>query len=57
MVRVCSLSRGKEATLLAYSRGGYEHKTWNLPVDWMRVKTVKVTGVHGREHYAYSSSA
>lgn len=31
--------------LLAYSRGGYVRKTWELPVDWMRVKTVKITNV------------
>jgi len=32
-------------TLLAYSRGGYERKTWKLPVDWMRVRTVQITNV------------
>jgi hypothetical protein len=32
-------------TLLAYSRGGYERKTWKLPVDWPRVKTVQLTNV------------
>lgn len=35
----------REPTLLAYSRGGYERKTWKLPVDWMRVKTVRITNV------------
>ena len=32
-------------TLLAYSRGGYERKTWKLPADWTRVKTVQFTNV------------
>ncbi len=32
-------------TLLAYSRAGYERKTWKLPVEWMRVKTVQLTNV------------
>ena len=32
-------------TLLAYSRGGYERKTWKLPVDWVVVRTVQLTNV------------
>jgi hypothetical protein len=32
-------------TLLAYSRGGYERKTWKLPLDWTRVKTVQLTNI------------
>jgi hypothetical protein len=32
-------------TLLAYSRGGYERKTWKLPADWIRVKTVQFTNL------------
>jgi hypothetical protein len=35
----------KQPTLLAYSRGGYERKTWRLTRDWMDVKTVKLTHV------------
>jgi hypothetical protein len=35
----------KELTLLTYSRSGYERKTWNLPADWLRVKTVRLTNV------------
>ena len=31
--------------LLAYSRAGYERKTWKLPVDWMHLKTVQLTNV------------
>ena len=31
--------------LLAYSHAGYERKTWKLPLDWMRVKTVQLTNV------------
>ena len=34
-----------DPTLLAYSRGGYERKTWKLPVDWMRVRSVQITNV------------
>ena len=32
-------------TRLAYSRGGYERKTWKLPVDWVGVRTVQLTNV------------
>jgi hypothetical protein len=32
-------------TLVAYSRDGYERKTWKLPVDWAGVKTVHLTNV------------
>ena len=35
----------KQPTLLAYSRAGYERKTWKLPVDWIRVKSVQITNV------------
>jgi hypothetical protein len=26
-------------------RRGYERKTWKLPVDWTRVRTVRITNV------------
>jgi hypothetical protein len=32
-------------TVLAYSRDGYERKSWKLPTDWMRVKMVQLTNV------------
>jgi len=32
-------------TLLAYSRDGYERKTWKLPSDWTRVTTARLTNV------------
>jgi hypothetical protein len=32
-------------TLLAYSRGGYEGKTWRLAADWARVKRGQLTNV------------
>jgi len=35
----------KEPTLLAYSRSGYASKTWKLPADWPRVKTVRLANV------------
>ena len=35
----------RAAYTLAYSRGGYERKTWKLPADWMRVRTVQITNV------------
>ena len=34
-----------EPTLLAYSRAGYARKTWKLPADWARFKTVRMTNV------------
>jgi hypothetical protein len=34
-----------KSTLLAYSRGGYERRTWKLPADWTRIKTVQLTNV------------
>ena len=33
-------------TLLAYSRAGYDRKTWKLPADWTRVRTVRITNVN-----------
>jgi hypothetical protein len=33
-----------QPTVLAYSHGGYERKTWKL-ADWMDVKTVNLTNV------------
>jgi hypothetical protein len=35
----------KDPALVAYSRGGYARKTWNLPPDWTRVKTVQLSTV------------
>jgi hypothetical protein len=38
-------------TLIAYSRDGYESKTWPLPADWQGVEKVSVATVttEGRE--------
>ncbi len=35
----------KEKTLIAYSRGGYANKTWELPADWKSVKTATLTRI------------
>jgi hypothetical protein len=35
----------REPTVLAYSHGGYARKAWKLPVDWMRVKAVRMANV------------
>ena len=32
-------------SLIAYSKNGYENKTWNLPKGWSNVKTVKLSQV------------
>jgi Endo-alpha-N-acetylgalactosaminidase len=36
----------KEPTLLAYSRDGYQHKTWELPANWKGVKSVRTANVN-----------
>jgi hypothetical protein len=35
----------KDRTLIAYSRDGYESKTWELPPDWKDAKTVTVSRI------------
>jgi hypothetical protein len=35
----------KEKTIIAYSKDGYEAKTWELPADWRGVKTVTLERV------------
>jgi hypothetical protein len=35
----------EKPTLIAYSKEGYENKSWQLPADWQDVETVVVTGI------------
>jgi hypothetical protein len=35
----------EEKTLIAYSRGGYESKTWELPPDWKDVRAVSISQI------------
>jgi hypothetical protein len=35
----------REPTLLAYSRGGYVNKTWNVPANWPKAKKLQIAHV------------
>lgn len=34
-----------DRSLIAYSKAGYENKTWELPEDWSKVERVKLTRI------------
>jgi len=40
----------EEPTLVAYSKDGYENKTWQLPPDWRGVERVSLSTLTGRGH-------
>ena len=37
----------KDPTLIAYSRDGYRHKSWQVPVEWQNVKRVQLSRLTG----------
>ena len=42
---ICMPALWKDKTIIAYSKSGYESKTWQLPPDWRDVKKVRLARI------------